>query len=172
MRTLAATFALLALFLTPDATAQRFAPSPARYGVGFDVTSAIPGQELIPKGIAVGLRGRAALPINADVSVAAELGIAAHLWDGANSTQYVLNPQTSLIVTLPAREGGAIRYVLGGFGGYLPFSGGKGGPSIHLGIGQAIPLNDTSLYAEFDPSLLIGGDETTVVIALRGGVIF
>jgi hypothetical protein len=173
MRHPALLLALLLTLLAPDALAQRFSPSPARYGVGFDVTGAIPGQDLIPKGIAIGLRGRAALPINADVSLAGDVGLAAHLWDGRDQTRWVLNPQTSLIVTLPSSpDRRNTRYVLGGFGAYLPFSGGSGGPTVHLGIGQAIPLNDTSVYMEFDPSLLVGDGETTVVIAARAGVIF
>lgn len=144
--------------------------SPPRYGVGFDVTAALPGQDLIPSGPAVGIRGRVALPVNADLSVAADIGLLANLFQGRQDARYVLNPQTSVIVTIPSRN--AVRYVLGGFGGFLPLEGGGGGPTLHAGVGTAIPLRDTSLYFEFDPSLLIGQSETTAVIAGRVGVIF
>ncbi len=161
---------LLVLLLTPAALAQRDGSIEPRYGVGFDVTTAIYGQDVIPDGPSLGLRGRVALPLNADVSVAGSLGLGAHLFEGADDARYVLNPQVSVIVTLPSRR--SARYVLGGFGGFLPLSGGGGGPSLHLGYGWAIPLTETSLYAEIDPSLVIGEREAVPVIALRTGVIF
>ncbi len=144
--------------------------SPPRIGVGFDAVGAFPGQSLLPEGIALGIRGRAALPVNADLSVAADLGLLANLFSGSSGARYMLNPQTSVIVTLPG--GRNLRYLIGGFGGFIPLEGGGGGPTLHLGVGTAIPLRDTSLYAEIDPSLLVGKDETTVAIAARVGVIF
>lgn len=159
---------LVGLVVALPAVAQ---PAPPRVGVGFEVWGAPPSQALIPEGVAVGLRGRAALPLNADLSVAASLGLAAHLWQGAANARWVANPQTELIVTFPGRRG-TMRYVFGGFGGFLPFSGGGGAPTLHVGAGTAIPLNDTSLFLEVNPSLLIGETETTAVLAGRAGVIF
>ncbi len=144
--------------------------SPPRFGIGFDAVGALPGQDLLPEGLALGLRGRVALPVNADLSVAADLGLLANVFNGSSGARYTLNPQASVIVTLPSR--GNLRYVLGGFGGFVPLEGSGGGPTLHLGVGTAIPLRDTSLYAELDPSLLVGRDETTVTIAARVGVIF
>jgi hypothetical protein len=161
---------LLALAALLSATPARAQTAPPRFGFGFDVSAALPSQDLLPDGVAVGVRGRAALPVNADLSVAADMGLSAHLWEGSSSARYVLNPQTSVIVTLPGRD--AVRYVLAGFGGFIPLEGGGGGPSLHLGVGTAIPLSDTSLYVEFDPSLLIGEEETTGVLAGRVGIIF
>ena len=160
---------LAALLAAPLAVAAQGA-APPRFGAGFDVTGAFPGQNLVPEGVAVGVRVRAALPVNADLSVAADLGLLANLFEGSSDARYVLNPQTSVIVTLPGRD--AVRYVIGGIGGFLPLDGAGGGPTLHLGLGTAIPLRDTSLYLEFDPSLLVGQDETTVVLAGRVGVIF
>ena len=148
------------------ASAQTVAP---RFGVGFDVVGALPGQDLLPDGVGVGLRGRVALPVNADLSVAGGLGVSANLFEGRADTDYVLNPQASLIVTLPGSS--SARYVLGGFGGFLPFDGG-GGPSLHAGFGWAIPLNETSIYFELNPSLVVGSEETGVVVVGRTGVIF
>ena len=161
---------LLALLLVPAASAQRYGPIEPRIGVGFDVATAVLGQDIIPDGPSLGLRGRVALPVNADVSVAGSLGIGAHLFEGADDARYVLNPQASVIVTLPSR--GSARYVLGGFGGFLPLSGGGGGPSLHVGYGWAIPLTETSLFAEINPSLVVGEREAAPVIAVRTGVIF
>ena len=161
---------LLAALFAGAAAPARAQMSPPRFGVGFDAIGAFPGQNLLPEGVALGIRGRAALPVNADLSVAADIGLLANLFNGSADARYVLNPQTSVIVTLPG--GRNLRYVLGGFGGFIPFDGGGGGPTLHLGVGTAIPLRDTSLYAEFDPSLVVGQDETTVVLAARVGVIF
>ncbi len=153
-----------------SAQAQSLGAEPPRVGVGFDLASAVWSQDLIPNGPSLGVRGRVALPVNADISVAASLGVGAHLFDGRDDARYVLNPQTSLIVTIPSR--GTVRYVLGGFGAFVPLDGGGGGPTLHGGLGWAIPLNQTSLYVEIDPSLLVGQDQTTGVLSVRGGVIF
>ncbi|MDT0632452.1 hypothetical protein RQM47_10650 [Rubrivirga sp. S365] len=157
---------LLVLFAAGPALAQA---APPRIGVGFDVSAALFGGDLSPDGPALGVRGRVALPVNADVSVAASLGASAHLFEGTRDARYVLNPQASLIVTLPG--GGTARYVLGGFGGFIPFDGG-GGPTVHGGIGWAVPLNATSLYVEANPSLILGEDATALLLTVRGGVIF
>lgn len=162
--------ALLLVFLAAPAGAQSAGNAPPRIGGGLEVSSAILSQDLVPDGAAIGLRGRVALPVNADVSVAASVGVSTHLFDGRNDADTVLNPQVSAIVTLPG--GSAARYVLGGLGGFVPFSGGGGGPSLHVGYGVAIPLYESSLFFEINPSLIIGEEETTPVLALRGGVIF
>ena len=161
---------LLAVLLAPAASAQRYDAAPPRFGAGFDLYSAVTSQRALPDGPAIGVRGRVALPVNADVSVSASLGLGAHLFEGTSAARYVLNPQASVIVTLPGR--GTARYVIGGVGGFLPLSDGGGGPAIHAGYGWAIPLTETSLYAEIAPSLLIGQDEAVPVLAVRGGVIF
>ena len=162
---------LLALLLAAPAGAQRYGDAPPRIGAGFDLITAVYSQNVVPDGPALGVRIRGALPVNADVSVAASLGVGAHVFGGGDDTRFVLNPQTSLIVTLPG-DGPSVRYALGGFGGFIPFSGGGGGPSIHAGVGWAIPLSETSVYLEVDPSLIIGDTEAVPVLAARVGVIF
>ena len=163
--------ALLALLcLTSAASAQSRGSSPPRIGVGFDTVTALWSQDVVPSWPSLGVRGRVALPVNADISVAASLGIGAHVFGGSDDTSYVLNPQTSLIVTLPSE--GRARYVLGGFGGFLPFSDGGGGASIHAGAGLAFPLSEASLFVEANPSLIIGQDAVVPVLAARAGVIF
>lgn len=169
MRPLLLAFALVALPAS-DAAAQRYYESPPRVGVGFDAISALLDQDVIPNGPSLGLRARVALPVNRDVSVAAGLGLGAHLFEGADEARFVLNPQASVIVTLPTR--GSARYVFGGAGGLLPLGDGGGGPTLHVGYGVAIPLTETSLFAEVNPQIVVGEDETVPVLAIRGGVIF
>lgn len=161
---------LLALAAAAPSRAQEVGSVPPRFGVGLDVSTAVLSQNLIPDGAALGLRARAALPVNADISVAASLGVASHLFDGRDDSAIVLNPQTSVIVTLPGE--GTARYVLGGVGGFIPLDEGGGGPALHVGYGVAIPLYETALFLEVNPSLIIGENETTPVLAVRGGVIF
>lgn len=162
---------LFAGLVAGSVSAQSEAPAPPRYGVGFELAYPLLGDGLLPDGLSIGLRGRGALPVNADLSVAASLGIGAHLFDDRSPTRYVLNPQASLIVTLPG-ESASIRYILGGVGGFVPFSGGEGGLAIHGGAGLAFPLRQTSLFLEADPSLIVGQESTGVVLAARAGVIF
>ena len=164
------TLPLVLLVLALPARAQGVGSVPPRFGVGLEVSTAVFAQDLVPDGAALGLRARAALPVNADISVAASLGVASHLFDGRDDAALVLNPQTSVIVTLPGE--GAARYVLGGVGGFIPLDEGGGGPALHAGYGVAFPLYETALFLEVNPSLILGEGETTPVLAVRGGVIF
>lgn len=165
--------ALIALVLFPAlASAQNLRP---RFGAGFDAVVTPPGQDVVPEGFGIGLRARAAIPVNADLSFAAGLGVIGFVLSGQDEARYLLNPQISGILTLPrARWAG---YFLGGFGGMIPLSNDvispdEGGFTIHAGIGWALPLNETSLYVEIDPSLVIGENSTTVALPVRVGVIF
>lgn len=154
------------------AWAQNLGTVPPRIGVGFDVLGLPPGQDLFPEGIAIGLRGRVALPLNADLSLAGSVGVASTLFAGGTSeADWLLSPQVSLIVTTPQR-GNSARYFLGGFGGLMPLNGDPGGFALHGGVGWAIPLRETSVYVEVDPALIIGEVETTFAVPLRAGVIF
>ncbi len=165
--------ALATLVLLPTlASAQ--GPRP-RFGAGFDLVATPPGQDVVPEGLGIGIRTRAAIPVNADLSFAAGVGVIGFVLSGQDEARYLLNPQVSGILTLPrARWAG---YLLGGFGGMIvlsndPISPLDGGFTIHAGIGWALPLNETSLYIEIDPSLIIGENSTTVALPLRAGVIF
>jgi len=164
-------FCFLVLLVAGISSVSAQEATPPRYGVAFDFAYPLLGDALLPDGLSIGLRGRGALPINADLSVAASLGVGAHLFADSEPTRYVLNPQASLIVMLPG-ESANVRYVLGGFGGFVPLSGGQGGPAIHGGYGMAFPLRQTSLFIEGNPSLIIGEGDTGIVLAARAGVIF
>lgn len=167
--------AVVLLALTPGAEAQRHLQP--RFGVGFEALLTPPGQEIVPEGLGLGIRARVALPVNADLSIALDTGLAGFVLGGQDDASYVANPQLSIILTLP-RRGRSARYLLGGFGGFIPlgdrdaFGAPDGGPALHLGAGWAFPLSETSLYVELDPSLVIGESEATVVVPARIGVIF
>lgn len=162
------------LGLSPDAAAQR--PIQPRFGAGFEALVAPPGQDLVEEGLGLGVRGRVALPVNRDLSFALSMGIVGFVFGGQDDASYLAHPQLSVILTLPGSR--SARYLMGGFGGFIPlenpdnFGVPDGGPAIHLGAGWAFPLSETSLYVEIDPSLIIGASETTVVLPARVGIIF
>jgi hypothetical protein len=164
---------LLTVLFAAPAGAQRYAP---RVGVGFEVMAALPSQDVVPEGLGVGLRTRLSVPVNRDLSVAGDVGLAGFVLGGQDDATYLFNPQLDVILSLPARD--AVRYLFGGLGGFIPLGDGdgfdepSGGPALHLGIGWAFPLSETSLFVEINPSLIVGPDETTVVLPARAGVIF
>ena len=161
--------ALVAFVAAAPLAAQPGRSAPPRFGVGFDVVSAFYPQSTVPDGPSVGFRGRVALPVNADLSVAASLGAGAYPFASDSDARYLLNPQTEVIVMLP---GARVRYLMGGFGGYVPVGGGGGGTSIHAGVGWARPLSETSLFWEVNPALILADDAVLPVLAARAGVIF
>jgi hypothetical protein len=165
--------AALVVAAAAPALAQRYQP---RFGTGFEALLAPPGQEIVPEGLGVGIRGRVSVPVNLDLSVAGDVGFAGFVLGGQDDATYVFNPQLSVILSFSRRE--SVRYLLGGVGGFIPLGDGdgfdepSGGPALHLGLGWAFPLNETSLFVEVDPSLVVGSEEATVVLPARVGVIF
>lgn len=162
---------LLCLFAAP-ASAQSGGLNP-RFGVGFDALLSAFGGNVLDDGFGLGVRGRASFPINADFSVAVGGGFAGFLLGGRDDATYLFNPQVSGILTLPRSPNWA-RYLIGGVGGYFPLgdSNSEGGPALHLGLGWVRPLQETSLYVEIDPALIIGETRTALVLPARVGVIF
>jgi len=160
----------LALLVAFPAQAQRPELQP-RFGGGFDgVLSVSPGS-LLQSGIGIGVRGRVSFPVNADLSVAADAGLAGFFLSGRDGATYLFNPQISGIVTMPAL--GRSQYVLGGLSWYAPLgAGGTGGPAIHGGLGWVTPLQESALYFEVNPALVIGQEAVGLVVPARVGVIF
>lgn len=160
-----ALFFLVATFLLADAGVAQ-TPEP-RYGLGFNtmVSSA--------DGFGVGLRGRVSFPVNADFSAAADLGFTGYVLGGRDNAAYILDPQLSAIVMLPAVDERAT-YVLFGIGAYVPVGGDSdaSGPTIHAGIGRAHLLQESSFFYEINPGLIIGEDNVDVAVPLRVGIIF
>ena len=169
--------AALALLAALPAEAQRrsrHAPAfTPRFGVGFDATVVPDGNGLVDDGLGVGLHGRIALPLNADLSAGVGMGLDGFVLGGADEATYLATPEATLILTLP-RRGGGVRYVLGGIAGYVPLSddGGPGGPALIAGFGWAFPLRETSLYVEAVPALIVGRRTSTFALPIRAGVIF
>ena len=161
-------FALIA----SSASAQRGGLNP-RFGAGFDALLAVAGGDVLDDGFGIGIRGRASFPINSDFSVGVGAGLAGFLLGGRDDANYLFNPQVSGILTLPRSPQWA-RYLIGGFGGYFPLgdSQAEGGPALHLGLGWVRPLQETSLYFEIDPALVIGETRTALIVPARVGVIF
>ncbi len=170
---------LAAALCAPAAQAQTrvsTAPAVPRFGVAFN------GLVVIPDGFGVGVRGRAAVPVNADLSVALDLGVNAMgiLVGGRNAADYVIDPQVSVVVNLPGMSVGGQRftYLLAGIGGYFPTgtdangSDLKGGPTIHAGLGWVVPLNETSVFYEINPALILANSRTSIAIPVRIGLIF
>ena len=145
-----------------------FAQSP-RFGLGFNsmLSSA--------DGFGIGLRGRASSPVNQDVSVAIDLGFTGFVLNGRRNADYIFDPQLSAIVNLPSRDD-RLAYILFGLGGYVPLGSdtenNQNGPTIHFGIGWVHALQETSLFYEIDPALIIGEESVDLAIPLRIGLIF
>lgn len=163
---------LLALLsVSPDAHAQGADLQP-RFGGGFDGMLFLGSPSLVQNGLGIGVRGRASFPINADFSVAADAGFVGFLLGGREDATYVFNPQVSGIVTFPAL--GQARYLLGGLGWYAPLGSSRatGGPALQAGMGWVTPLQETALYFEVNPALVIGESSIAIVVPARVGVIF
>lgn len=126
-------------------------------------------------GFGVGLRGRASAPINADLSFGADLGLTAFVLGGRADADYIFDPQLSAIVSLPPTRS-RLTYLLFGMGGYIPVSdndgNAEGGPTIHGGVGWVVALQETSLFYEINPALIIGQESVDIAVPFRIGVIF
>lgn len=154
-----------ALMSPSEATAQT---SP-RLGLGFNsmLSSA--------DGLGVGFRGRAAAPVNRDLSIGIDVGFTGFVLGGRRNADYIFDPQLSAIINLPQREDRA-GYILFGLGGYIPVGSRaenqQNGPTIHVGLGWVRALQETSLFYEVNPALIIGERSVDIAIPLRLGVIF
>jgi hypothetical protein len=158
--------ATAAMAIPKHAAAQDPAP---RFGVGLNslLSSA--------DGFGIGFRGRASAPVNRDVSVAIDLGFTGFVLNGRRDADYIFDPQLSAIVSLPYRTD-RLTYLLFGLGGYVPVgpdsANDQNGPTIHFGVGWVHALNETSLFYEIDPALIIGEERADIAIPFRIGLIF
>lgn len=160
-------FLLSALFLTVGHASAQNAVRP-NIGVGFNAVLSS------TEGLGVGVRGRAAWPVNADLSLALGTGITGFVLEGRDEATYLLDPQISVIVTM-RNQGPRTPYFLGGVGAAIPVdnkTNAESGPTLHFGIGWVQGLRDTVLFYEVDPTMLVGEEEISFVIPFRVGVIF
>lgn len=148
----------------PTAHAQDLDP---RFGFGFNsmVSTA--------DGLGFGFRARAAAPVSVDLSFAIDVGTTGFFLGGFEESDWIFDPQLSAILTLD----GITRapYIIGGIGGYIPVTNDsttKGGPTLHGGFGYVKQLNETSLFYEINPAIVIEKTEIELIIPFRIGVIF
>jgi hypothetical protein len=141
-----------------------------KFGVGIQMMGTT-----VDNNIGPGVRFRSSLPITQDISLGIGTGFTGYIFEGRDDSAYAVDPQSSLIVTLPG-TGTERLYVLGGAGAYVPFGnleeGVNSGPTVHLGIGKVWLLNESSFFLEFDPALYVGQETSEVIIPVRVGVIF
>jgi len=169
-RSLASLLVVLALPLM--AAHAQSASSPPRFGAAFNGLVSLPDD-----GLGLGIRGRASLPLNADLSFALDLGASGFILRGSRNATYVVEPQLSLIINMPNSRfttDARFMYALAGVGAYVPTGDedAKGGPTIHGGVGWVVPLRETSMYYELDPALVIAPDRVGLAIPFRVGLIF
>ncbi len=139
----------------------------ARIGLGFQTILTT------DDGLGFGFRGRLSAPVNSDLSFAFDVGAAGFILEGRDNATYISDPQVSAIISFPGSPERAA-YILAGVGGYIPFDRndrGKGGPTLHVGLGWVKPLRETTLFYEINPALIIKREEVSVAFPFRIGII-
>lgn len=137
--------------------------------IGFGVNSMLSTSD----GLGIGFRGRASAPVNADVSIALDAGFTGFILGGRDDASYIFDPQASAIVNLP-RTSTELSYLMFGLGAYVPMgeTTSRSGPTIHFGYGRVRVLQETSLFYEFNPALIIAQDRVHLALPVRIGIIF
>ncbi len=169
MDKLVAAFFLL-LILCADCTETAAQDASTRFGLGAGVVINPSNREVSDDDLGVDLRGRISLPVSEAVSVAADIGT--FIFSHNDRTEFVLNPQVSLIVTL----GGTRRfpYFMAGAGAVLPAEQDKESQlEVHVGYGWAWPFGTRmSAFVEIDPLVAFRQEGIAVMVPVRGGFIF
>lgn len=159
----------LLAFVLATAPRDAAAQTTPRFGLGFNTMLSS------SDGFGIGFRGRASAPVNRDLSIGIDVGFTGFVLNGRRNADYVFDPQLSAIINLPARNDQA-GYVLFGLGGYVPVGRDterqQNGPTVHLGLGWVRALQETSLFYEINPALIIGESSVDIAIPLRIGIIF
>ena len=160
-------FSFLVVFVVLCATSSWAQLSNARFGIGFNTLLSS------EDGLGMGFRGRISSAVNADLSLALDLGMSGFILNGRDDATYVFDPQASLIVTMPGVERAS--YLIAGLGAYINTNDKPNaleGPTIHLGIGWVRALRESVLFYEIDPALIIGSSDGGVAIPFRTPIIF
>ena len=155
---------LLAFVLADPARAQ----TDPRFGVSLQMLGSTADDNL-----GTGIRVRASAPINRDLSLAFGSSITGFIFEGQDEANFAIDPQVSLIVNVP-QAGDQGLYFFGGAGAYVPLgdSPAESGPTFHVGGGKVWLLQESSLFLEFNPGLIIAEESTEVLLPIRLGVIF
>jgi len=138
-----------------------------RWGAGFQISGHT------SEGVGLGLRGRVAIPVKSDLSVAFGTAVVGHVFKGRDDAVYVMDPQFSVIVTLPGER--RVPYFMAGMGAYLPLSesaSSDAAPFFHAGFGWVWSLQESTLFLEFNPALSIEKSSIAGIFPLRAGLIF
>lgn len=139
-----------------------------RFGAGFQMMAST-----IEDNVGPGVRLRISAPINRDLSIAVGSGFTGYVFAGQDDANYAIDPMLSLIVTLPV-AGRRGTYFLGGIGAYVPLGefSSETAPFFHFGFGRVWLLQDTSIFFEFAPALVVGEESAEGLFPVRVGVIF
>ncbi len=139
----------------------------SRFGLGLQLLGSTAGNNVGP-----GVHFRASTPLNPDVSLAVGSGLTGFIFGGRDDAAFALDPQVSAIVSFSTANAQST-YVIGGAGAYVPFgdTDTDSGPTFSIGAGRAWLLEESSLFFEFSPGLLVGEESTTLVVPIRVGVI-
>ncbi len=139
-----------------------------RIGAGFQMMAST-----IEDNVGPGVRIRVSAPINRDLSIAVGTGFTGYVFEGQDDANYAIDPMLSMIVTLPV-AGRRGTYFLGGIGAYVPLGdfSSEAAPFFHFGVGRVWLLQDTSIFFEFTPALVISEETAEGLFPVRVGVIF
>jgi hypothetical protein len=111
--------------------------------------------------------------VKSDLSLAFGTAFVGHVFEGRDDAIYVVDPQFSVIVTLPGEQ--RVPYFMAGMGAYLPLSedaDADASPFFHVGVGWVWALEESTLFLEFDPGLSIEKDGVAGIFPVRAGFIF
>lgn len=154
------------LLIVPASYSQLVRP---RVGVGMGVVGSTGAN---PFGL--GLDTRLAFPINADLSISAGASFVNYVFQGRDGAAYFISPSISLIVTMNT-EAPRSPYLVAGLGAYLPLAGdtekNESGPIVEAGIGWVFGLQQTSVYLEITPALVVARSAVDMQIPVRVGII-
>ena len=141
-----------------------------RFGFGAGLVINPSNPSISTDDLGIDLRGRISKPVGARASIAAD--VSTFLFSADESTEFVLNPQVSVIVTLDGER--RFPYLVFGVGALLPTEQGRSGQlTIQGAYGWAWPFGDgTSAFAELNPMIAFKDEGIALLFPLRGGLIF
>ena len=139
--------------------------------IGFGLNSAAGTQDPV---VGMGFDARVSWPINQDFSIAGGTGVIGYVFQGREESSYFLTPQASAILTLDATNVKS-PYFIAGVGGHFSI-GSKdrsedSGPTVHAGLGWTLLLQDTAIYLEISPTLIVARSSASALLPLRVGVV-
>jgi len=161
---------LAALFVPSEVKAQALS---TRVGLSTELIMNPFIDELTDRTAGIGIRGRVGFGFNDDLSLGVGLGVVSFIFDGTSNAEHIINPQLSLIVSLPGTR--RFPYIFGGVGSIFRTGGDLSSRTflnLHVGYGLAFPLSESTFFFEIDPQLIVMSESSNLLIPLRVGVIF